>query len=59
MNVCIFITVAMGFMLVCSVITVAIIVILLRDFEPYGILFINVCCYDRCHGNIVKGFWSL
>jgi hypothetical protein len=32
-------------MLVCSVITVAIILIglLLRDFGPYGIIFINVC----------------
>jgi hypothetical protein len=23
------------------------------------IIFMNVCCYNRCHGNAVKGFWAL
>jgi hypothetical protein len=33
-------------------------VILLRDFGPYGIICMNVCCYNRCHGNF-KGFRAL
>jgi hypothetical protein len=35
--------------------------LLLRDFAPYGITFMNmcVCCYNRCRGNAVKGFWAL
>jgi hypothetical protein len=28
-----------------------------RD-EPY-FMFMNVCCYNRCHGNTVEGFWAL
>jgi hypothetical protein len=40
----------------CVVITVAM-VMLLRDFGSYGIIFMNVCCYNRCYGNAVKGFW--
>jgi hypothetical protein len=42
----------------CVVITVAM-VMLLMDFGPYEIIFINVCCYNRCHGNAVNGFWAL
>jgi hypothetical protein len=33
--------------------------LLLRDYGPYGIIFMNVCCYNCCHGNSVKGFWAL
>jgi hypothetical protein len=29
-----------------------------KDFGPYGVIFMNVC-YNRCHGNAVKGFWAL
>jgi hypothetical protein len=29
---------------------------LLRDFGPYMIIFWNECC-NRCHGDAVKGFW--
>jgi hypothetical protein len=29
------------------------------DFGAHGIIFMNVCCYNRCHGNVVKGFWIL
>jgi hypothetical protein len=32
--------------------------LLLRDFGPYGKIFMNVC-YIRCHGNAVKGFSAL
>jgi hypothetical protein len=32
---------------------------LFRDFETYGIIFINVCCYNRYDGNAVKGFLGL
>jgi hypothetical protein len=32
---------------------------LLGDFGPYGIIFMNVFCYNRCHGNTVKGFLTL
>jgi hypothetical protein len=47
-------------MCVCVVITV-IMVTLLRDFGPYGIIFVNmcVCYYNRHHGNAVKGFWAI
>jgi hypothetical protein len=30
-----------------------------KDFEPCDIIFMNACCYNRCHGNTVKGFWAL
>lgn len=33
--------------------------LLSRDFEPYGIIFMNVCCYNRCHSKAVMGFWVL
>jgi hypothetical protein len=29
------------------------------DFGPYRINIMNVCCYNRCHGNAVEGFWTL
>jgi hypothetical protein len=32
---------------------------LLRDFEPYGILFVNVCFYSHYHSHAVKGVWAL
>jgi hypothetical protein len=32
---------------------------LLRDFGPNGIIFMNVFCYNLCHGNAVRGFWAL
>jgi hypothetical protein len=41
---------------VCVVITFAMVMVL-RDFGPYGIIF--VCCYNLYHGNGVKGFWAL
>jgi hypothetical protein len=25
------------------------------DFDPYGIMFVNVCCYGRCHGDAAEG----
>jgi hypothetical protein len=28
------------------------------DSGPYGTIFMNVCYYNRCHGNGVKGFWA-
>jgi hypothetical protein len=44
---------------VCVVTTVTMI-ILLRDFGPYGVIFMMcVCCYNRYHDNAVKGFWAL
>jgi hypothetical protein len=31
-----------------------------RNFRPYWIVFMMcVCCYNRCHGNAVKGFWRI
>jgi hypothetical protein len=33
--------------------------LLLRDIGCNGIIFMNACCYNHCHGNIVKGFWAL
>jgi hypothetical protein len=33
--------------------------LLLRNFGHYGKIFMNVCCYNRCHGNAVKGFLAL
>jgi hypothetical protein len=42
----------------CVVMPVAM-VMPLRDFGPYEIMFMNVCCYDRCHGNAIKRFWTL
>jgi hypothetical protein len=30
-----------------------------KDFGPYGIILMNLCCYNLCHGNVVKGFWAL
>jgi hypothetical protein len=33
--------------------------LLLKDFGPYGIIFMAVCCYNRCHGNAVNGCWVL
>jgi hypothetical protein len=33
--------------------------LLFRDFGPYGIIFMNVCCYNRGHGNAVKSFGAL
>jgi hypothetical protein len=35
-------------------VTVAL-VILIRDFRPYGIIFMTVCCLC-CHNNTLKGF---
>jgi hypothetical protein len=32
--------------------------LLLKDFGPYEMIFVNVCCYNRCHENAVKGFRS-
>jgi hypothetical protein len=29
------------------------------DFGPYVIIYINVCCYNCCHGNADKEFWTL
>jgi hypothetical protein len=29
--------------------------LLLRGFGPCGIIFMNVCFYNRCHGNAVTG----
>jgi hypothetical protein len=40
------------------VITVAM-VMLLTEFGPYGIIFMNVCCHNCCHGNALKEFWDL
>jgi hypothetical protein len=40
------------------VITLAM-VMLLRDFGPYGIIFFSVCCYNCCHGNAVKRCWTV
>jgi hypothetical protein len=28
--------------------------LLLRDFGPYGVIF--VCCYNHCHDNVVRDF---
>jgi hypothetical protein len=33
------------------------IVMLLRDFAPYAIIFMNVCGYNRCHGMLLRDFW--
>jgi hypothetical protein len=33
--------------------------LLLRDFEPCGKIFMNVCGYIPCHGNAVKGLCAL
>jgi hypothetical protein len=33
--------------------------LMLRDFGPYGIIYMNVCCHNVCHGNSGKGFWAL
>jgi hypothetical protein len=41
------------------VVTTVAMIMLLRDFGPYGIIFMNACCYNRCHDNAVKGFWAL
>jgi hypothetical protein len=30
--------------------------LLLRKFGPYGIIFMNICCCIRCHGNVVQGY---
>jgi hypothetical protein len=30
-----------------------------KDFGPYGKIFMKVFCYNRCHGSVVKGFWAL
>jgi hypothetical protein len=35
------------------------VVMLLRDLGPHGIIFFSVCCYNRCHGNAVKGCWTV
>jgi hypothetical protein len=32
--------------------------LLLRDCGPYRLIFMNVRCYNRCHGDD-KGFWAL
>jgi hypothetical protein len=46
------------FVNVCFVVAVAA-VMLWRDFGPLGQdLWVCVCC-SRCHGNAVKGFWTL
>jgi hypothetical protein len=42
----------------CVTVTV-VMVMLLRDFGPYGIMFMNMCCYNRCHGNAINEFWAL
>jgi hypothetical protein len=34
-------------------------VMLKSDFGPYGLILMNVCSYNRCHGNAVTGFWAL
>jgi hypothetical protein len=41
----------MIFMNVCVFISV-VVVMLFRDFGPYWIMFTNVCCYNRYHGNL-------
>jgi hypothetical protein len=35
------------------------IVMLLRDFAPYAIIFVRVCVcvYNRCHGMLLRDFW--
>jgi hypothetical protein len=33
--------------------------LLFRDTGPYPIILMNVCRYNRCHGNAIKGFWAL
>jgi hypothetical protein len=33
--------------------------LLLRDTGPYGIIFMNVCCYSSCHDNALKGLLGL
>jgi hypothetical protein len=43
---------------VCVVVKVDM-VIQLRGFGLYGRKFNNESCYNRCHGNDVKGFWAL
>jgi hypothetical protein len=30
--------------------------LLLREFGPYWIIFMNVFCYNRCNGNAVRDF---
>jgi hypothetical protein len=32
--------------------------VMLRCFWFYGLIFLNLC-YNRCHGNAVKGIWAL
>jgi hypothetical protein len=27
--------------------------------DSYSTIHMNVCCYNRCHDNAVKGFWAL
>jgi hypothetical protein len=33
--------------------------LLLRDFGCYGVIFMNVCVVNHCHGNTVQRFWAL
>jgi hypothetical protein len=33
--------------------------LLLREFVPYGTIFMIIRCYNCCHGNYVKGIWAL
>jgi hypothetical protein len=28
--------------------------LLFSDFEPCGMIFMDVFCYNRCHGNLFK-----
>jgi hypothetical protein len=36
-----------------------VIVAMVTDFCSYMIMFMNVCCYNRCLGSAVNGFWAL